>query len=455
MRNRSLVLKLWLAVTALIIVVVVPLEFTLNRLLGQFYAQQVTEPLLYHSQQLAEMLRLDPAAIALAPMMGQMVGGEVMVLDEAGHPRPFAGGSAVPPPSAAVTALQQGLTFTGQYQSPDGHDYVVTGVPISPGGGSVLLLAPAEPVQRSLQVARRYLMLAGGAILLLGMGLALALARSLTRPILAMEEATQAIATGDFSVRVAAEGGDEIGRLGAAINAMTAQLETHESRRRQFLANVAHELRTPLSYIRGYTQALAEGLVTAPADRERYQRVVHDEAVRIGRLVDDLMDLAQMDVGQLAFAMADLDLHLPVDQAVATIRPQAEAKGVALTADLPASLPMVWADGGRVQQVVLNLLDNALRHTPVGGSISVTVRAEREGVRVTVTDTGEGIAPDLLPLLFERFQGRAAGGRGLGLAVVRSIIRAHGGEVGVTSRPGEGSTFWFWLGQHNDEGRQG
>ncbi|MBP2019365.1 signal transduction histidine kinase [Symbiobacterium terraclitae] len=445
MRNLNLVGKLWLSLSLLLLFVLIPLEYALDQVLERFYATQVTEPLLYHSRQLADMLAADEGAIVAAPMMAEMVGGEVVVLDEAGRPLEFVGASAVVPPEGTVQAVIAGRTFTGQLQTPEGRTFIVTGVPISGGGGGVLLLAPADPLRQSLQLARRYLWLASGITLLLGTGLALVMARSLTRPVLAMERATRSIATGDFSVRVAVDSTDEIGRLGQAINRMAAQLETYESNRREFLANVAHELRTPLSYIRGYTQALAEGIVTDPAEVRRYQQIVLDESIRVGRLVDDLMDLAQMGEGGMAFELIPLDLRVPVEQAALTVRPRAEEKGVRLAIDLPQPLPPVPADGGRIQQVVFNLLDNALRYTPAGGEIRVTAEAGVDAVTVRVRDTGEGIAPDLLPHVFDRFFGRRQGGRGLGLAVVRSIVRAHGGHVGAESRQGEGSTFWFRL----------
>jgi len=440
MRRLSVVAKLWLAFTGLILVVMVPLELALDRLLTDFYATQVTEPLLYHSAQLADMLAADPTALSLAPMMGRMVGGEVIVVDHSGKPLNFSGASQTAPPAPAVTTALTGDFYKGQVNGS-----IVTAVPIPHGGGAVLLLAPAEPVTRSLNEARLYLRFAALGTLLLGTLVALALSRSLLRPVLAIEQATRRLARGDFSTRVTVDTGDELGRLASAVNGMTAQLQAFENRRREFLANVAHELRTPLSYIQGYTQALAEGLVTAPEDRERYQRIVQEESVRVGRLVDDLMDLAQMEEGQMSLDLAPLDLHLPIEQALATIRPLAEEKGVAVHSELPADLPLVRADGGRMQQVVLNLVDNGLRYSPKGTAIRVSARTEPGWVTVQVTDAGPGIEAEVLPLIFERFQRRHSAGRGLGLAIVRSIVRAHGGDVGVQSPPGQGATFWFCL----------
>ena len=444
MRRVSVVAKLWLAFTGLILVVMVPLEIALGKLLTDFYGSQVTEPLVYHSQQLADLLAHDSEALTMAPMMGAMVGGEVLVLDQQGRPIDFPGASATPPPPQAVTAASTQERFVGEVNLDRG-SFIVTAVPVSHNFGAVVLLAPSAPVTQSLDLARRYLWLAGAFTLLLGTGLALMLARSLLRPVIAVEQATMQIARGDFSTRVTVETRDELGQLAGAVNQMTAQLEGYEKRRREFLANVAHELRTPLSYIRGYAQAVAEGLVKGEEDRDRYLRIVQEESVRIGRLVDDLMDLTQMDEGHLSFDLQPLDLSLPIEQAAAAIRLQAEEKGVGIEAHVPEGLPQPLADGGRIQQVVFNLLDNGLRHTPAGGRLSVGARREAGHVVVTVTDTGEGIPAEELPLVFERFRKRHSQGRGLGLAIVRSIIRGHGGDVGVNSEPGRGSAFYFTL----------
>lgn len=436
----NIVAKLWAAFVVLILVVMVPLELALDHLLTDFYANQVTEPLLFHATQLADMLSMDPTSLSVAPMMGRMVGGDVIVVDAGGKPITFAGSSTVEPPKGAVDAALAGHTYTGQ-----SNGYIVSAAPVAHQGGAVLLLAPQQPVIRSLTTARRYLRLATFGTLAAATILALLISRSLMRPLLAIEHATGAIAQGDFSTRVKVTTSDEIGRLAGAVNAMTAQLESFEKRRRAFLANVAHELRTPLSYIRGYTQAIAAGLVPAQEDRERYGRIVYEESVRLGRLVDDLMDMAQIDEGQLAMDRVPLDLRVPVEQAAATVRPQAEAKGVTLRVELAAGLPQPLADGGRIQQVVFNLLDNGLRYTPEGGTLTVSAVAEGRWVTVRVRDTGPGIDPEALPLIFERFERRHSSGRGLGLAIVRSIVKAHGGEVGVENRPGEGATFWFRL----------
>lgn len=445
MIRPNLTTKLWLAFSLLILVVMIPLELSLHRLLTEFYARQVTDPLLYHSEQLARMLAEEPDAISGAAGMGRMVGGEVVVVNPAGAPIAFPGRSLIPPPSAAVAAALSGSAYVGQVAGPDGDLMIVTAVPIPGDRGAVLLLAPAEPLQRSLTVARQYLWLAGIGTLGVGAIVAWLLSRQLLRPVLAMEQAMGAIAGGDLETRVAVTSSDELGRLAAGMNQMTSQLNAYQKRRQAFLANVAHELRTPLSYMRGYTQALAEGLASGREEQERYLQIVQEESVRLGRLVDDLMDLAQMEEGELGAELRPLQVAIPVQSALETIRPLAEEKGVELLCEVPADLPAVLGDAGRLHQVVVNLLDNGLRHTPSGGRISVRAAAEPERVTVEVCDTGTGLDPEVLPLVFERFQKHDSAGRGLGLAIVRSIVRAHGGEVGAANNPDGGATFWFTL----------
>lgn len=445
MIRPNLTTKLWLAFSLLILVVMIPLELSLHRLLTDFYARQVTDPLLYHSEQLARMLADEPEALTGAAGMGRMVGGEVVVVGPTGAALPFPGQSSLSPPRSAVATALAGSSYVGQAQGTGGDLLIVTAVPIPGHQGAVILLAPAEPLQRSLTVARRYLWLAGISILAVGAIVALLLSRRLLRSVLAMEQAMGAIARGDLETRVAVTSSDELGRLASGMNRMTGELDAYRRRRQEFLANVAHELRTPLSYIRGYAQALAEGLASGREEQENYLRIVQEESVRLGRLVDDLMDLAQMEEGELGADLTPLQVAIPIQSALEMIRPLAEEKGVELASVIPVDLPVVLGDAGRLQQVVVNLLDNGLRHTPAGGRIRITASVQDQCLAIQVSDTGEGVDPDLLPLVFERFQKQNSAGSGLGLAIVRSIVRAHGGEVGAANSPSGGAVFWFTL----------
>jgi signal transduction histidine kinase len=274
-----------------------------------------------------------------------------------------------------------------------------------------------------------------------------ALVTRIVRPLKQMMMLAERIAQGDYARRVDVRGGDEIGRLAESLNQMAASLMRVEGLRRDLVANVAHELRTPLATLRGYLEALRDGV--APANPETLE-LLHEEVLRLVRLVDDLHQLSQFDARVSRLRSAPLHLPGLVSRLVAVHRPQFAARGLALTEAHDAALPMIEADGDLVSQALRNLIDNALRYAPPGAAVTVAARLEGEGVRLAVSNTGEGIAPEDLRRIFERFyrgeksRSRETGGAGVGLSIVREIARAHGGETGATSRDGL-TTVWITL----------
>ena len=271
--------------------------------------------------------------------------------------------------------------------------------------------------------------------------------RRLVRPIQALTGAAQRMATGDRRARVPVSGNDEVSRLGHAFNAMASSIERNEQQRRVMVSDVAHELRTPLSNIRGYLEAGEDGVV--PLDRTLIRSLLEETAL-LERLVSDLQELALADAGMLRLHREERDVTELAQQAVAAHRTQAEAAGVSL--GLSASGPAIAeVDPARIRQALGNLVANAVKFTPAGGSVSVSVRGGGNGVELAVTDTGPGISPEHLPHLFDRFyradpsRSRSTGGSGLGLAITKHLVEAHDGWVGVSSTPGRGSVFTIRL----------
>ena len=224
-----------------------------------------------------------------------------------------------------------------------------------------------------------------------------------------------------------------------------------EQMRRQFVSDVSHELRTPLTSIAGFVTALADGTAADEQTRRRFADIVLQETQRLNRLISDLLDLSRIEAGFMPMEKEPLDIADVVRLAVQGLQPEIEARNLRVELDLPGDLPLVWADPDRIPQVLVNLLSNAIRFNREGGLIAVSARREDGAVRVGVRDTGIGIAPEELPLIWERFhrversRTRAAGGTGLGLAIAKRIVEAHGGEVAAESVPGEGSVFSFTL----------
>ena len=247
--------------------------------------------------------------------------------------------------------------------------------------------------------------------------------------------AARRIESGDYSAQVPEWGSQDLRSVARAFNSMSARLKAMDEQRRSFLADVTHELRTPLSVIRGQAEAIADGLY--PADAAHLAPIL-DATQALDRLVEDLRTLVLTDAGNLVLQKEVTELGTLVQDTVESFRAQAESKGVSLTADVGAGLPSVTIDPARIRQVIGNLLSNALRHTPSGGSVKVSVTAP---ATITVSDTGEGIPPELLPHVFERFtKGANSTGSGLGLAIARDIVNAHGGELRLTSVEHAGTT---------------
>jgi signal transduction histidine kinase len=311
-------------------------------------------------------------------------------------------------------------------------------------------LSGPDPVREGFISGVNYsLLFAVGVAGLAALLLTAALSRRIIRPVEELTAATELMARGDLSHRVAIRANDEIGGLGRAFNSMAGELQRAEQLRRTMVGDVAHELRTPLTNIRGYLEAMRDGV--AKADQQTIESL-HEEALLLNRLIDDLQDLALADAGQLRLHRQPSDLAQIIDQAVGVFRPRFEAKGVGCKVEIEPGLPEVCIDGERIGQVVRNLLNNALTHTPAGGGVTITVSTTgQEALAVSVADTGEGIAAADLPFIFERFyradrsRNRATGGSGLGLTIVRQLVEAHGGMVTVESVPGRGSQFTFTM----------
>lgn len=273
--------------------------------------------------------------------------------------------------------------------------------------------------------------------------------RRIMAPIRAMTRASQRIADGRYGERVPITSEDELGELARQFNRMAEALERVEQMRQDLIADVAHELRTPLAGISGYLEALLDGAL--PATPETFHRLQR-EAARLQRLVADLQEVSRAEAGQVRIGRRPIRLRDAVDGAVTRLQSQFEEKRVTLRSDIPAQLPPVLADPDRIMQVLINLLGNALQYTPAGGSVEVRAHREDDRVAIAVADTGIGIAAEHLPHIFDRFyrvdrsRSRAGGGSGIGLTIARHLVEAHGGTIKAKSPgPGRGSTFTFSL----------
>jgi len=298
-------------------------------------------------------------------------------------------------------------------------------------------------------------LLLGGAV---AAGTALAMARLLalgmTRPLREMAGAAGNMARGHYGQRVTPASRDEVGQLARAFNSMAAELEQVERLRRELVANVSHELKTPISALRAHLENLLDGI--EQPNLETIQ-VMLQQSERLSRLVEQLLDLSRLESGDIPMALGEVPLRSLVAQVVSEVHVAAGGRGARVAAPenhVPEDLPPVLGDAERIHQVLYNLLDNAVRFTPPEGTVEVTAAPAGDGVdrcEIVVSDTGVGIPSEHLPFVFERFyradaaRARGLGGTGIGLAIVRSIVEAHGGTVRARSEPGRGTSFAFDL----------
>jgi len=314
-------------------------------------------------------------------------------------------------------------------------------------------VVPAETADQFREIVRRdawsslSVFIAAGATISLVVGIWFS--RGLTAPLGELEAAAQAIEAQDLSYRVPVQGSQELKAVATSFNQMADQLEQSEVLRRNLLADVAHELRGPLHLIKGNLQAILDDVY--PLSKEEIARLF-DQTRHLTGLVNDLHELAQAEANQLPLATQTTEIAELVKSTVVAFKPTAAAQDVALQVELLGTLPTLEIDIARIRQVIHNLLGNALRHTPKDGQVRVTVEWRDEVVQVNVHDSGEGIAPEHLAHVFDRFyrtdsgRSRDKGGTGLGLAIAKAIVDAHGGDIIATSPGlGKGSTFTLYL----------
>ena len=294
------------------------------------------------------------------------------------------------------------------------------------------------------------LLMSGLAGLVAAALLALVLSRSLVRPLRDLTGVVAEFGRGRQEVRAEAVGPAQVRELAAAFNSMAQRVSANERAMRGFIADVSHELRTPLTSIRGFTQALLDGTVTAPDSQRHSLEVIQQEARRMLRMVEQMLDLSRLEAGEQPLELSDVSPSELVDHVHELFGPRAEERGVELRRSVAPTAPLVRADHDRLVQVLSNLVENAVRHTEAGwielrayGESGLSAAGDAGSLVLEVEDTGEGIAAERLPHLFDRFYqspDRSGPGAGLGLAISQEIVRAHGGEIGATSVEGEGTT---------------
>jgi signal transduction histidine kinase len=457
MNMNRIVIKLGGSIILLFLIVLLPLGFVLNQMFTGFYYNKVQEDIDELSSRYAETITSSgsPAmAVSMIEMMSQFSETKLYIVDSEGKVVANSGVPWNPKDSTIakeeVELLAVGKTIRKTIESPTTQDrFLVTGTPMISGNeviGGVYVLSSIEAIYQSIQRVRQLLILSGIGAFFLAVGFTFVLSKKLVAPLIQMERATRQIAKGELNTRVHIPAGDEIGTLAAAINDLAQDLQRYRDTRREFFANISHELRTPMTYLEGYATVLKSKMYETEEEKEKYLDIISQESKRLTHLIHDLFELSKIEEGKVSLEMDWLDVSEVVETTAQKVSLKAKEKGLTVEKDFQEPLPLIYADPFRMEQVVMNLLDNAIRYTEQG-KIVVRLSHSPSSVHLNIEDTGIGIPEEDLPYIFDRLyrveksRSREHGGTGLGLAIVKKLVDMQGGTIEVTSRVGKGTKF--------------
>lgn len=323
--------------------------------------------------------------------------------------------------------------------------------------GAVYIITPLEPLEttiRAIQVQFSYILIVA---IIVSSLLALFLSHSFSDPLIKINDAAKEIALGNYNTRIQLKSSEEIKVLGETINNLAKQLTRVEQMRREFIANVSHELRTPLSYLKGYAEILIDGLAETESDKEKYLNIILEESDRLRKMVDEILHLSQIEAGSIQLKLTPFSVEALVKRTIDKILPLAAKRDISIKFNnIDDDLLLCVADEGRIKQILINLLNNAVKHSFDHGNILISSYRLNDKIYICVRDFGEGISEEDLPFIWDRFytagksKYKGLESSGLGLSIIKSIINAHGCDITVNSVKGEGTEFCFWLPSYNE-----
>lgn len=455
MKWNSIVVKLGASILLLVLVILLPLGFVVNQTFSNFYFNKVQEQVEKASERYANSIdSLDNQQLELLELLASVTEQEIVIVNNQGV---IVANSGVPSLSLGENLrsnefdalTKDSVIQSVYYDEVNSSRYMNIGRPIYSGDeliGGIFVMASIEDLYQSLDLIRKSIILAGVGAVFLALGLTFILSRKLSSPLIEMEKATRRIATGELDTRISNESKDEIGSLAAAINDLAIELHRYRSNRQEFLANISHELQTPITYLEGYSSALENELYRNEEEKKQYLQIIQQEASRMSTLVKDLFDLSKMEEGKIALVFEEVDLVEVVENAMLKTKMKAQEKGLQLNFTHSHDLPSIEADGLRMEQILINIIENAIRYTE-SGTVKVKLSNNLDTIKVQIEDSGIGIPQEDIPFLFERFyrveksRSREFGGTGLGLAIVKQLVELQGGTISVESQIGKGTCF--------------
>ena len=456
MKWNSIVVKLGASILVIVLIILLPLGFIINEIFSGFYYSKMQEQIHELSNRYANSITSleDKNILHMFELLADMTDQEIVIVDDQGI---VVANSGIPSLSKGeridandISLLRENSVIEKEYYDEVlNQRFLSVERPIFAQNrfiGGIFVLASIDEIYQSIELIRNLIILAGIGAIFLALGFTFIVSRKLSNPLLEMERATRKMAKGDLNTKVSVETKDEIGSLAKAINDLAVELYRYRSNRREFFANISHELRTPLTYLGGYAKALKNKQYQTEDEKEMYIQIIEQEANKMSKLVNDLFELAKMEEGKLPLHLEEIDLIEVIENAISKTKMKAKEKGLQLYFNKICQLPNIYADGLRMEQIIINLIENAIRYTKKG-FIKIQLSNVQDKVKILIEDTGIGIPKEDLPFLFERFyrveksRSREFGGTGLGLAIVKQLVELQNGTIHVSSEVGKGTSF--------------
>lgn len=475
--KKSIVFRLWLAMVILVLVITWTTGMVQSNIIKKAYYKQQTDNILRQGNDIAGVLINGGNTREKISLLSEMTHTNIMLVDPDGYILECHGmGMNMSSTKISILGHHGDLitmedlkkVLAGERVFKSGINDIIDAnvlsvmVPYTAGReteGAVIVSHSIAAIEGQLSEYQSIILNVGIGGIILATFLSLLFSRSLSRPLIQMNRVARALTRGDYSRKVDVNSQDEIGVLANSLNTLSgelqekiATLERVDQTRKDFVAGISHELRTPLTIIQGYAEALKDNVAESEEDRRDCIDGIVEETGRLKRLVFDLLDLRRIESGQENIELSEFDISPVLLKTAEKMGFFIEQKEIALDLEIPEDIPPVLANPDRLQQILFNLLENAVRYTPTGGSVKVNTAVLNGFVKISVTDSGPGIPADEQELIWEKFYKvdksrarREGGGTGLGLAIVKRLVEKIGGRVYVESTPGKGTTFSFTL----------
>lgn len=454
MKRNGIVVKLGAIMMILFLGVLVPLGFFIDRIFLQIYSTQVHHEVNELSRTLTNSFdeKLESSS-EFYEDLSQLIGKKIVVFNQQGVITSHAvfdyqQGETLP--QDLIEIMKEGKSFEREYvHEKTNEHFFYAGFPIVENEtfkGGVLVFSSINEIHQRMHDIRGWIIKAIIASILLALGYTWFVAKELSSPLIKMEKATREIAKGNLETRVHIHSNDEVGSLAKAIDDLSIELNNYRINRSELLANISHELRTPISYLKGYAELIKTHQYRNREELESYSLIIESESDRLAKLIQDVFELSKMEEGQMNLYIQLVDIEDMLEELIQKVKVKAIEKKIELTVDIEQELPSIVSDGSRIEQILLNILENAISYTEKG-SIIVKATSEKTDILISIKDTGLGIPAEDLPFVFDRFhrveksRSRQMGGTGLGLAIVHEMVKLLKGSITVKSEYGMGTEF--------------